>query len=592
MAISKIKSDSIDSLDASKITTGTIANARVPASAVTQHVTGYSDVSIRSDILKLAIHQAIDGNRAAYNLDNSFIDTFEDDTGITTETTVDRNATGEYVSSITGVVGTPAYITGDRQSTITVSTTLTLDAGAGNSGTQGLVNGIAASSNNSLIFSAQTTAGKEIKFDFLAGNSVKITEAKYYETSNTPAQGVWKWQGSADDTTYTDIGSSFTLAGAEVQTQTSLSGNTSNYRYYRLFGVSGSTSASGWNTEVEFKMGALVDTTNATGTLISDAQTASTSRTSASGVIIYEDGVGTNTLGTNLKIYFTANNGTNWTEATSYGTATTYSGTKKLVKLGSTTVTGGTQVAMKAEWANQSATISAAAGKTVTSFNSPVHSTTEFKVGATSLDLTSTKGLEIADDPDWATTGDSTIEMWVYSSSTPNWSPFIVQAGTGGMAIGYFNGDVRAYVPSAATLVTALANNTWFHVALCLDGTTARLYMNGVQMASATGGTQYPDVTGPIALGRAQGGWNGEYNGYLDEIRISNVCRYLNGTTFTSFGQGGGTISSPTPFTRDANTTLLIHSDTTNGSTTFEDSSGAAEVIGKEARLHGWAVNY
>ena len=92
-----------------------------------------------------------------------------------------------------------------------------------------------------------------------------------------------------------------------------------------------------------------------TGTLISDTQTASTSRTTASGVMIYEDGAGTSTLGTDLKIYFTANNGTNWTEASSYGTATTYSGAKKLVKLGSTTVTAGTQVAMKAVWANQAA---------------------------------------------------------------------------------------------------------------------------------------------------------------------------------------------------------------------------------------------
>ena len=96
------------------------------------------------------------------------------------------------------------------------------------------------------------------------------------------------------------------------------------------------------------------DSINATGTLISDPQTASTSRTSVSGVIIYEDGAGTNTLGTDLKIYFSCNNSA-WTEASSYGTATTYSGTKKLVKLGATTCTAGTSVAMKAVWANQSA---------------------------------------------------------------------------------------------------------------------------------------------------------------------------------------------------------------------------------------------
>jgi hypothetical protein len=68
---------------------------------------------------------------------------------------------------------------------------------------------------------------------------------------------------------------------------------------------------------------------------------------------VYEDSEGTATLGTDLKIYFTANNGSNWTEAASYATAVTYSGTKKLVSLGNTTVTAGTQIAIKAEWANQ-----------------------------------------------------------------------------------------------------------------------------------------------------------------------------------------------------------------------------------------------
>ena len=107
----------IGALNASKLT-GSIADARVPASAVTQHVTGFDDSSLRSDILKLALSQAVDGNRVAYNLDNSFIDGFEDDTGITTKTTVARNGTGEYINTAT--FGTPAYDTSDRSSTITV----------------------------------------------------------------------------------------------------------------------------------------------------------------------------------------------------------------------------------------------------------------------------------------------------------------------------------------------------------------------------------------------------------------------------------------------------------------------------------------
>ena len=82
-----------------------------------------------------------------------------------------------------------------------------------------------------------------------------------------------------------------------------------------------------------------------------------TGLTMSSGSILLNaavaDASGTASLGTDLKIYFTCNNGTNWTEATSYRTATTYSGTKKLVTLGATTCTAGTQVAMKAVWANQ-----------------------------------------------------------------------------------------------------------------------------------------------------------------------------------------------------------------------------------------------
>jgi len=96
------------------------------------------------------------------------------------------------------------------------------------------------------------------------------------------------------------------------------------------------------------------DVINATGTLISDTQTASSSRSSISGVIMYEDAAGVATLGTDLEIYFSADNGSNWTEASSYGTAITYTGNKKLVSLGKTDVTAGTQIIMKAVWANQS----------------------------------------------------------------------------------------------------------------------------------------------------------------------------------------------------------------------------------------------
>ena len=331
----KVTTDLITSVDASKLT-GTL-----PASMATVLT------SVNLGIATLGLHMGVADNKAAFNLPNSFIDTFEDDTGITTETDVNRDTTGEYVSSVSTSIGTPVYVTGDRTSYITPSTTLIHTGDPSN-----FVDGsFTTDSAGSVIFTvSEAVAGKEIKFDFTT--SKNVTEAKFHQSGTPGGIGTWKWQGSSDDTTYTDIGSSFVLGGSVTQTQTELSGNTLGYRYYRLFAISGTTSNNMWNNEVEFKEGAVTVTTNATGTLISDAQTASAT-TECSGVMLYTDASGTNTLGTDLKIYFTANNGTNWTEAASYGTAQTFSGTTKQVKLGKTTVTSGTQVAMKAVWANQ-----------------------------------------------------------------------------------------------------------------------------------------------------------------------------------------------------------------------------------------------
>ena len=94
-------------------------------------------------------------------------------------------------------------------------------------------------------------------------------------------------------------------------------------------------------------------TANATGTLISTAQTANASQTKVSGVILYKNEEGTATLGTDLKIYFTCNGGTNWTESTPTAAGTFSSGIL-MAKCPEVTCTSGTDIRYKAVWANQS----------------------------------------------------------------------------------------------------------------------------------------------------------------------------------------------------------------------------------------------
>lgn len=146
----------------------------------------------------------------------------------------------------------PAYAntggTGDRTAIITVSETL-----AGTGASSLLVNGLFA---NTKFWNNQTAAGKVVKFDF--GAAKLITEAKWYQNA-AQSQGVWKWQGSTNDSVWVDIGTSFTLgASAATETLTELSGNTTGYRYYRLLGVSGNASNATYQREIEFKIGSLL----------------------------------------------------------------------------------------------------------------------------------------------------------------------------------------------------------------------------------------------------------------------------------------------------------------------------------------------
>lgn len=132
--------------------------------------------------------------------------------------------------------------TGNRTASITVTTTAT--AGGGNV-TQ-IVDG---TQTNSFWWTA-SQSGREIKFDF--GIPRKIIEAKWYQDL-AATHGDWKWQGSSDGSTWTDIGTTFTL-GATLQTQTTLAANTNFWRYYRLLQMTGVTSQSNYTREIEFNI--------------------------------------------------------------------------------------------------------------------------------------------------------------------------------------------------------------------------------------------------------------------------------------------------------------------------------------------------
>ena len=283
--------------------------------------------SIRRDIATLALHSAVADNKAAYNLPNSFIDQFEDGSGLGTQTDVGKNGAAEYISTITNparywqVYENTSGAAGGWFQAIQLYTGSTEIAITNDMfSNQGITNWYDDQFTNTASGWFHTNAssiGDYLRIDFGAGNEQAIDKWRFHlELTNITT--VWDIQYSSDAVSWTEVYSDWDMDGWN-----------------------------GWG-EVTWTQQAAT----ATGTLISTAQTANAAQTKVSGVILYKNEDGTATLGTDLKVYFTCNGGTNWTESTP-AAAGTFSTGILMAKCPEVTCTSGTDVRYKVVWANQ-----------------------------------------------------------------------------------------------------------------------------------------------------------------------------------------------------------------------------------------------
>ena len=110
----------IPNLSASKITSGTFADARIAASNVSQHATSFDDNKIVNDISTLGLRVHTQENLNASNTNSASFDVFQDDSGITNLTQASRS-TDEYISSNVESFGADSYDTSNRQGSYSVA---------------------------------------------------------------------------------------------------------------------------------------------------------------------------------------------------------------------------------------------------------------------------------------------------------------------------------------------------------------------------------------------------------------------------------------------------------------------------------------
>ena len=405
----------IPNLSASKITSGTFADARIAASNVSQHATSFDDNKIVNDISTLGLRVHTQENLNVSNTNSASFDVFNDANGITNLTNCSRDSAGEFVASVYS--STVAADAGGTLTDITASNTY-WSSGSGNDN-YGDGNDIGIDGSYDYSYWSPTAL---LTGDFrlrVGGTARSISTNTAAGTSNILEFGVNNRQGTSSDgsaggaqqnNNLTDNQDSpHTAAAPNIFASTGGYGQTIMLRKNN----SGSTSniatiTDSWNTDTElsfarsgstlyFMMDGVVKHTfassdfNRTGTLyytfgfgqsspsnwldckyrsgMSAVKGLATTVSSATGsfegvaitasstnkmgaVLTYQDIQGTNALNTDIILKLSADNGSNYTTATLTALPDFATGIK-MAKVNDLSVTAGTQLKYKIEFANQ-----------------------------------------------------------------------------------------------------------------------------------------------------------------------------------------------------------------------------------------------
>ena len=190
--------------------------------------------------------------------------------------------------------------------------------------------------------------------------------------------------------------------------------------------------------------------------------------------------------------------------------------------------------------------IDSAAQNNLTLYGTAKTSTAQKKFGTASLLLDGNSDYAIFPNGATGGAGDWTIEMFIF--------PANVGSGEFGTILDNrpddTNGTYQTLVLAAATLkfyvggsgssyrITSddsLSANTWYHVALCKSGSSTKLFIDGTQTGSTfTDNVTYVNIGRTIIGAEASfdsSGINDFFNGYIDEMRLSNMARYTSNFT-------------------------------------------------------------
>ena len=335
----------------------------------------FNDDKIVNDISTLALKVSALENSTASNTNSTFVDTFQDSAGISTITNSSRDTTGEYITTIVDtwgsetLWGTTDLDINSFQSYATPGTSVFGGVGAN------MIDNVVADQQYGFYLPAPSgyTRGFGYKFgaDSDFGVKTRITEIHLGNCRTNARFQDYKVQTSNDGTNWTDQEITASANASQQSSTVVRMANSDTYSnavlnsYFQGTSTasavrvmfSGYYNAGNTNAGIsEFKMKAFKYTGNvyASGSFQSVTINAAATTSKMGVVITYTDHAGTATLNTDLKVYLSANNGTNYTQVTLVAQPNFATGVK-MAKANDVTISNtGTQLKYKVEFANQS----------------------------------------------------------------------------------------------------------------------------------------------------------------------------------------------------------------------------------------------
>lgn len=114
----------------------------------------------------------------------------------------------------------------------------------------------------------------------------------------------------------------------------------------------------------------------------------------------------------------------------------------------------------------------------------------------------------------------------VWTKRTTNGDQWIINRGSGSFAVSFQTNSTLAFLRAGVALlaessVTVTADDEWHMIAVTKNGTTRRVYVDGVDVTVLSGNSTCVNTATPLEIGRGSGT---QLNAAVDEVSVFNVA--------------------------------------------------------------------